>query len=231
MVGPKQIHRKGRWPRSSNRIPQCLRPRRMRVPGRGSSCMVLHVDRLLRDDQPAMEEIYSRAYQALRQGQKRFPGPRFPLPHDRGQLTSQCRSLYGRLSGSIERGDHTSRAHHAPPASACQKRDVVSEAARAAGNGQRTIRWLVPKARQPAPPMPNSTARREGAPPRPQGRSQDRGRRMAGRNAARTNARSAGRIPGACAPRRQPVHSASIERSAAMAVAHPLPLAPARGLR
>ena len=173
---------------------------------------------------PVMEEIYSLADQALRQGQERFQVHVFPFRMTEDNLRANAKPVWQAFWLNLKEAyDIFERTHVPPSIGVCQKRYVVSEAAPAASNGQPSDPRPVPKAR-----FSRSCRRRferPGVKVRHRGRkvaSKTRGRRMAGRNARKTYAavrRAHSR--GACAPRRQPVPSASIERTAALTVATP----------
>jgi murein L,D-transpeptidase YafK len=130
-VGPNQIHRRGRWPRSLNiGYPNALD----RAQARTGSFILVHggctSTGCFAMTNPVMQEIYALAEEALEKGQERIPVHVFPFRMTEANLAARARA-HGEWRAfwhSLKAGyDLFEQTHLPPKVGMCNKQYVVSE--------------------------------------------------------------------------------------------------------
>jgi murein L,D-transpeptidase YafK len=128
-VGQKQIHRRGRWPRSLNLgFPNALD----RSYARTGSLILVHggctSTGCYAMTSPVMEEIYGLAEQALNQGQDRFQVHVFPFRMTNGALDAYRDNVWHAFWANLKEAyDIFERTRIPPSVSVCNRRYVVAE--------------------------------------------------------------------------------------------------------
>jgi murein L,D-transpeptidase YafK len=135
-VGPSQIHRRGRWPRSLNiGFPNTLD----RALSRTGSLILVHggctSTGCYAMTNPVMEEIYGLAEQALAQGQDRIQVHVFPFRMTEANLENNAEHKWYPFWLTLKAGyDLFERTRTPPRISICNKKYVAARTGQEAGN-------------------------------------------------------------------------------------------------